>query len=238
MIIGILGKQRAGKDELAKFIALQYGDKYSVVIDKYARQLKCALMYGITNLYENMISYSDINGDNEFDREQELFTIKDTLNIIEASLNYLGLELNPRQVINAVIDYKKNEKNCPEMSVFDLKYSIRDLMKCLGTDVVRNLYSKKYWVDVIGNEYQELMNSDENTLLIVSDCRFDNECKVIKQNNGLLIEITSNRGGSDETHESENGIDLSDFEIVNVENNGTLTQLKHKAKEIGTRYGI
>lgn len=233
MIIGILGKKRSGKDELSKYIAEYYADNDKVVvIDKFARLVKCALVHGINKINNGFMTYADINGDTDFDRESEIFNIREALCIFEYAVSYLNIKLCPRDVINAVIDYKKNELKCTDLDINELSFSIRDLMKCLGTNIVRNLYSDTFWIDSVNEEYKDLIGNDPTSVMIISDARFDNECEMILNNTGILIEVQSIRGISD-SHISENGVTKYKDKVQIVKNDGTLTDLKLKAIEIG-----
>lgn len=235
MIFGILGKKRSGKDEFAKYLAEYYADNNVVVIDKFARLIKCALVHSINKATTASVTYADINGDTTYDREYELFDLRDALCIFECSLCYLNIKISPREVVNAVVDYKKHELKCTGLDINTLEFSIRDLMKCLGTDLVRNLYSDTFWIDSVNKEYQELIDDDPTSIIIISDARFDNECYMIVENGGSLIEVQSKRSITDD-HISENGVTKYKDIVQFVKNDSTLSDLKLKAIEIGKQH--
>lgn len=85
----------------------------------------------------------------------------------------------------------------------------RIMMQSLGTEWGRNTVYEDIWVDIakskgVGKE-----------ILIISDVRFENEAKYVRDN-GILIHLEG-RGGIDTKHKSESGIDflLGDFFIRN-----------------------
>lgn len=80
-------------------------------------------------------------------------------------------------------------------------------------------------------------NADDTEIVTISDVRFRNEMKVIREAGGKLLRVRrpgAGLGGSAGLHPSEAeqmGIQDSEFDFV-IENNGTLEDLKARTEEI------
>lgn len=85
----------------------------------------------------------------------------------------------------------------------------RVMMQTLGTEWGRDTIGESIWIDIakrsgVGKEF-----------LVISDVRFDNEAKYVRDN-GILIHVEG-RGGIDSNHNSESGIPFiyGDFKLDN-----------------------
>ena len=74
-------------------------------------------------------------------------------------------------------------------SVFP-RFTPRVGMQLIGTDVIKKHFNDNIWILSLENKIKNKPN------VIISDCRFPNEIKMIKDNNGLIIKVT--RGESPE----------------------------------------
>jgi len=63
------------------------------------------------------------------------------------------------------------------------RFTPRVAMQYIGTDVLRNHFDTNLWIKSL--EYR-LQGKDR---VVVTDCRFPNECKLIRDNNGLLFRV-------------------------------------------------
>lgn len=88
----------------------------------------------------------------------------------------------------------------------------RDFMQKFGTNFAREQYSDSIWIDSF---FARNVNADR---LLASDVRFDNEALAIKNNGGIIIQV-SRPGveGIKSNHSSEAGInqELVDYYITN-----------------------
>ena len=66
---------------------------------------------------------------------------------------------------------------------FDRKFTPREALQKIGTEVGREIFHENFWVDRL----QKQLNKDTN--YVVTDCRFQNEIEFVHKNNGILIEI-------------------------------------------------
>ena len=135
-------------------------------------------------------------------------------------------------------EFKKTELG-PEWGM-----TVRDLLQKLGTDALRNGLHENTWVNALMSEYlattitigiNEWDYWEEDVLpnWIVTDTRFPNEVKAIKEKGGILIKIerdTSNIIGTG--HISETALDdYTEWDYV-IDNNGSLLDLRMKIKDI------
>lgn len=74
---------------------------------------------------------------------------------------------------------------------------IRDMLQKYGTENGRGKYHEDVWIRAIDTwvkiQTARLQNADLNTIaiIIISDVRFQNELKYIKNNNGIIIRINA-----------------------------------------------
>ena len=111
-----------------------------------------------------------------------------------------------------------------EILSYDL--TIRQLMQFYGTSIMRNYFGENVWIN------STLKHATRKT--IISDCRFFNEAKAIKERDGKII-FVSRPGAPFGQHQSEKEMfkmlqkGIYDYQI---ENNGTLEDLFNKVKDI------
>lgn len=113
--------------------------------------------------------------------------------------------------------------------------SIRDLLQKLGTDAMRNGLHTNVWVNALMADYKKIeYNDDEQAEYpnwIITDVRFENEAKAIKDRRGIIIRV--NRPGIEpvNSHPSETGLDHwnFDYKIANVSG---IYELKESIEQI------
>jgi hypothetical protein len=108
--------------------------------------------------------------------------------------------------------------------------SVRDLLQKLGTEAMRNGLHENVWVNALFADYTE------DKQWVITDVRFPNEFKAIKEKGGIVIRVNRPGHGNSmkelaEAHPSETALDGHEFDYV-IENNGNLEQLISKVKEI------
>lgn len=101
------------------------------------------------------------------------------------------------------------------------KKSARYIMQTLGTDWARAMVSESIWLDMME---KRLVDARQKKFLIaIDDVRFDNEARLIRDMNGIIIKIS--RGGTQsDSHISEAGVS-DDLIDVKIENTGSVTNL-------------
>lgn len=111
--------------------------------------------------------------------------------------------------------------NIPELN----NHSPRDLLKAFG-DCSRNVRNDVF----IHNMKHKIKSIPQNSVVIVTDVRFDDEAKFIHQNNGYVIAVNSdlrnkNKDKDKDTHITEKGIDVKYIDCM-IYNNLTIDHLK------------
>lgn len=138
---------------------------------------------------------------------------------------------------------------------FERKLTPRMLLQLLGTECGRNIIHPNIWVNALMSEYKWINNPNgilRNMVApnwIITDMRFPNELKAVKDRGGITIRVNSNfkHGGNGASvykgpskgnrkvepveHESETALDSTEFDYV-IDNNGTLEELIEKVREI------
>jgi len=98
------------------------------------------------------------------------------------------------------------------------KMTVRELLQKLGTDALRDGLHTNVWVNALLADY------NENSNWLVTDTRFPNEAKAIKDLGGVVLRIersTCQLG----THPSETALDDYTFDYV-IHNNGSKEDLE------------
>lgn len=122
-------------------------------------------------------------------------------------------------------EFKK--KYLPEMwNNHGLPMTVRDFLQKLGTDGLREGLHPNTWINAFMVDYKEVYSGKDSEgadLLaypnwIVTDCRFPNEAKAIKDAGGIIIRIDRPGISAINAHPSETSLDNWDFDykIANV----------------------
>lgn len=92
----------------------------------------------------------------------------------------------------------------------------REILQKFGTDVCRDLLPKVFpqitksvWITIMEKNIKEYED------IIISDVRYPDEAKFIKDNNGIILEIVRPELKNDDLHQSETQKIESDFKITN-----------------------
>jgi hypothetical protein len=108
--------------------------------------------------------------------------------------------------------------------------SVRDLLQKLGTEAMRNGLHQNVWVNALFADFKEDMH------WVVTDMRFPNEYKAIKDKGGITIRVNRPGHGTSMTdlasaHPSETALDGFDFDYT-INNDGDLEKLISLVREI------
>lgn len=108
----------------------------------------------------------------------------------------------------------------PELKteIIEKKLTVREFLQKMGTDACRDNIHSNIWVNALMSDYTP------EKKWIITDTRFPNEAKAIKDAGGIMIRI--NRGVHDTTkmHISETALDDYEYDYV-IDNNGTYAEL-------------
>lgn len=134
--------------------------------------------------------------------------------------------------------------------------TIRWFLQQLGTEAVRNTIHTNAWVNALFADYKKASLPDETTFItddaqyikdhsskwIITDVRFPNELKAVKDHGGISIRISRTQYFRKEdltdpayvakhNHPSETSLDHAEFDYT-IDNNGTIDKLIQKVREI------
>ena len=107
-------------------------------------------------------------------------------------------------------DFKENELVPDYLRPYCLnadKPTYRAFLQRFGSEVMRGV-NDNIWIDCT------LSNCGENA--IISDVRFPNEAKAIKERGGIIVKVVRDNVTTSDTHQSETMIDSIDAEYVLV----------------------
>jgi len=112
--------------------------------------------------------------------------------------------------------FESEEVKSRRVPQFGGRFTLRQLLQFIGTDLLRTQLHQDVWVDSLMMEYSS------NQKWLISDVRFPNEAEAIKALGGLVIRV--DRDGPHDPHPSETALDEYDFDCV-IDNNGSLKDL-------------
>lgn len=221
MILGINGNIKSGKDTVASII------QYLIALDK-TNYPKTVTRQG----YEDH-DYTLLSG---WDNKKFAKPIKDAVAL------WFGCDsedLEDREFKESEIGDKWNKTVDiegvlkDEVSVFfkkEDKLTYRKVMKLLGTECGREIIHPNIWVNILFRDFD-----DDNW--IISDLRFPNELKAIKELGGVTIKVEryierTAREQFDQ-HKSEGALGDEEFDYI-IDNNGTKEELVLKVKTLLT----
>jgi len=195
--------------------------------------------YGIFNIYEEFLPYG----------ESKLIKIYDTKE--EANQHIVNLEQK--------ISYMEEFRPRDILRVQLIKLTPRKLMQLLGTECGRNIIHPNIWINTLMSQYipyKSYPNKEkyEHTMFdpnwIITDLRFLNELKAVKDRNGIAIRVNRDtkintpkgvrwlnyddwvfESTGKKPHISETELDNAKFDHV-INNDSTLEELVEKVKEI------
>lgn len=231
MIIGFAGKMQVGKDLSARIIQYlttkrTYGKSFleweneqhrwyagysNWKIVKFADKLKdilCILIGCTREQLEN----------SEF-KEKELgeeWWIK-TVTYIDGGKHTI---INPTP--SEELDLKSKYPISYNISI--TKPTPRMLLQQIGTDLFRNQLHPNTWVNATMSEYDPKEPTNNYPYWVISDVRFPNEAKAIKERGGILIKLIRDDAPISD-HSSETSLDnYTDFNYI-IKNNSTIDDL-------------
>lgn len=95
----------------------------------------------------------------------------------------------------------------------------RYLMQTLGTEWGRNMISESVWVEAALGHADTILSADPEARVVLTDVRFDDEARAIKDRGGVIVEIDRPGVAVDSNHVSEAGVsrDLVELFVRNEE---------------------
>ena len=103
--------------------------------------------------------------------------------------------------------------------------SVREMLQKLGTDCARQVFFDDFWVRRLDAEVES--NEEYSDGFVVTDVRFDNEAKWIKDRGGVVLSLHRNSPEGVRAHKSEDGVshEYIDKYIPNVSTIADLQRL-------------
>lgn len=230
MIIGISGRIGSGKDTMGSMI--QYLDSHSP--KSYEEWIKPRIFKG-----------QDIGDLSMYEIEENSWQIKKfagKLKTIASLLTGINVEKFEDQA------FKKTNLSS-DWDIHGMPTTVREFLQKLGTDAVRNGLHDNTWVNALFADYKR---KGYNPLYpdgvgdypkwVITDTRFPNEAKVIKDKGGIVIRVVRYtedipEGLKASLHASETALDNWDFDEVIVNDKG-LDKLLHLTEEILRKYDM
>ena len=264
MIIGISGKMCSGKDTVAKMIQFLTRDKKEwkdytfqdfleeLAVDKYCGEEQSE--WQIKKFADKLKDIVCIL----------IGCIREQLEDQKFKNTELGEEWNKWKVINNSHDEygqsyysSKEEAECSvtengenwhyyKPAIELIKLTPRLLLQLIGTECGRNIIHPDVWVNSLMVDYKPVPDIKDDDIFaiherepkwLITDIRFPNEVKTIKDRGGIIIRIE--RSGTETSdHYSETALDnYRDWDEVIV-NDGTMDDLLEKVKLIVSKYDL
>lgn len=122
---------------------------------------------------------------------------------------------------------------------------VRRLLQQLGTEVGRGIAGEDVWVQAMTRrivaQYKGDIAAQNDTRIVVTGIRFENELEMIEQLAGRTVYVHRSdalqKALSDMRHASELSLLPKDFDTM-IDNNGTLDDLKNAAHELMSEMGV
>jgi hypothetical protein len=103
--------------------------------------------------------------------------------------------------------------------------TVRDFLQKLGTDALRTGLHENVWVNALMADYNKDSSYVEDSNWIITDCRFPNEAKAVKDKGGIVVRVERPGVKPINDHPSEVGLDGWDFDYK-IHNISDLYDLK------------
>lgn len=137
-----------------------------------------------------------------------------------------------RETVN---EYWSEKTNIPD-------FTPRKALQYIGTDLLRNHLCKDIWACIVESKIIQMIGSNPNVNIVITDCRFTNEFAILKKfDNARIVKverdflnnpsILTQTHSQTQTHSSE--IEWKDYPFdVILPNNGSIEELKDLIKNL------
>lgn len=226
-IIAISGHIGSGKDEVAKIIKHYQPLQWDV--KKFAGKLK-KIVSELTGISVEDLENQSIK-DSDLGDHWAKWAVTDFGRATRFSFS------DPREA-NTFCEENSNSQH--DYSFHEKRMTVRELLQIMGTECGRQIIHDQIWVNSLFADYKPIfnpwnrINAERYPRWIITDCRFPNEAKAVKDRNGVLIRINRPSAGSETSkkHESETALDdYGKWDFI-INNDGSLEQLEDKVKNI------
>lgn len=265
MLIGIAGKKQSGKDEVARMIRYLYWKK--LVTDKGTLKDEQLVEYPLFTNFA--LDGNNVQNKKFADKLKDMVCLllncsRELLEKEEFKNTPLGEEWWYYKFQDRVVtlpDFEELHKHQKEWLTL-VKPTPRTFLQLLGTECGRKIIHPNIWVNATMNDYLPNNPIFEKPNWVISDVRFPNEVKVIKDFDGLNIRVERLSGDRhctcglselehlyekegtvyskyrhffvqvEEEHESETALDKYEDWDYVIHNNGTIEELLEKVTNI------
>lgn len=114
------------------------------------------------------------------------------------------------------LDWEEVKRQSPET---------RRLLQVFGTEVGREMFGADFWVN------QAMGNAGKFDKIVLTDVRFPNEYRAIKNREGIIIRIVKPGTGAINAHASETALDNFSFDATII-NDGSIHDLNQKIDSV------
>lgn len=133
-------------------------------------------------------------------------TIANALAELSDSVKIVSFAAPLRSMLQAMGVSQHNLNVAKEEPIEGLNRSARQLLCSLGTEWGRQMVNEKIWLWAMNQQIQKLVNESDNPdnlIIVIDDCRFENEAEWIKQNGGQIVKLYREGIGYTAQHETE-----------------------------------
>lgn len=219
-LIGLSGPAGCGKDTAGQYLTGEFG----IPLYALANPLKGAI--------HEIFRWDERHGWGELKEVQVDFTTYrgwkfKTVDILRSYLGPFLKDLNRYQVLELFFDktLPNYADSLKENEIVEISTSPREVYQLFGTEFGREL-DPLLWLKLAELELEK------QGCLIITDIRFENEAKFIRDNGGRVVHIKREGSLKVNQHSSENGVASTNKDIT-ILNNDTLEVFKNNVLDIG-----
>lgn len=220
-LIGIVGKARSGKSVFGEMLEAEL---WQFPADSHENFTCYALASPIKNIINDIFNWDEKHSEGYL-KEVDVSIIMPTPEQFEAALKFYLLDFkNHEKVLFKNLFFAKIIDKYTDADAIWGIISSRRAYQIFGTDIARTVRDT-IWID------QAKARLDKGKRLILTDVRFENEAKWVREQGGTLIHIERDAAIAVSKHSSEDGVHILEDDII-ISNNGTLEKLEWYAKRI------
>ncbi len=232
MIIGVNGYSGTGKDTVGKII------QYLTCSIKFPSELSIEeRLLGVPDCSGHLVSWEIKKFAGKLKQIASILTgiPQDKFEDQEFKKTLLGKEW--------VIEkpYHSTAKWIFDNETYTDPMSVREFLQKLGTDGLRRGLHTNTWVNALFADYKKIEFGDEEQgeypNWVITDVRFPNEAKAIKEKGGVIIRVDRPGVKAINTHPSEVGLDEWNFDYK-IWNGSDITALTFTIQGILKEHGI
>ena len=215
-LIAINGKKQSGKDSIAKMILYLTSNLHEIYdLDKYLE------------------NYPKISYNYEWQIKKFADGLKDVICLLTGCTRE---ELESEDFKNQYLPSEWDMCFYDDYHDSIKRMTYRQVLQYVGTDLFRDKFHVNTWINSLFSKYKPYNYFDIDYIYpkwIISDLRFPNEAKRVKEYDGILIKVT--RKETDKyagKHISETSLDdYEDFDYI-INNDSTIYELLNQVKKI------